>query len=288
MDVTSKGYLVIGTGDFPAVAKMMGLKGHNAKLPCQYCLIEGINKGSGNSMYFPLHFPHGRPLKSNTGVLARSTMNYNITEIMDSTSLLARTPENMLATFSQIHKMESSSRTSTVKLELFKKSTGINHQTILTKLPTMIPPDCFPLDVMHLIILNVFRQMFSHWNGNFFKTENSLDNSFKQQGYELTNATWVAIGRETENNKSCLPLSFGSPCRDINKFWKGFKAEEWQNWMLRLSVPLLTGFLPDQYLKPWSRFVSSVRVLLDVSSKTKEELDFIEKKIQSFYEHYER
>jgi hypothetical protein len=267
---------------------MMGMKSQNAKCPCRYCDVEGFSKKSGNStMYYPLHFPHGRSLKSGNGVPARSVMNYDIADIMDPTSPLGRTSEKMLATFSQINDMEINPNTSAAELELLKKSTGINGQTILTKLPTMIPPDCFPLDVMHLIILNVFRRMFTHWNRTFFKTENNLNNSSKQ-GYELSDATWAAIGKQTERNRSSLPLSFGSPSRDIFKYWRGFKAEEWRNWMLRLSIPLLIGNLPDKFLKPWSNFIAAVKILLDVSPKTKEELDNVEKNIKSFYEHYER
>lgn len=151
----------------------------------------------------------------------------------------------------------------------------------------MIPPDCFPLDVMHLIILNVFRRMFTHWNRTFFKSENTLNNIFVQD-YELSDTTWVAIGKQTEANRFSLPLSFGSPSRDIFKYWRGFKAEEWRNWMLRLSIPLLIGNLPDKFLKPWSKFIAAVKILLDVSPKTKEQLDKVEKNIKSFYEHYER
>jgi hypothetical protein len=152
----------------------------------------------------------------------------------------------------------------------------------------MITPQCFPLDVMHLIFLNVFRRMYSHWSGSFFKTGTNTGDDQPYQDYELPEATWINIGKEMESNQNSLPLSFGSYTRDIYKYWRGYKAEEWKNWMIRLSVPLLNGHLPQKYLKPWSKFISALKRLLDFSPITKEELDQIEMQFQEFYLHYEK
>jgi hypothetical protein len=99
---------------------------------------------------------------------------------MDSKSYLARTPNNMKDTFLKIKKMEANPNISIIEINNFKKSTGIHKETILIKLPSMIPSQCFPLDIMHLIILNIFQKMFTHWSRNFFKgNNNSNEEQFK-------------------------------------------------------------------------------------------------------------
>lgn len=236
-DVVSSGTLAFGTGDLPAVSAMLGIRGHTAKCHCRYCLIEGIPEfGKPRSaQYFPLQFPSGQQFAlynkegANIGT-ARSTKHYQINDIVNPTSWLARTPEKFKEAHDTIESMKSNPTISKSDLEKYQKKTGINGKTVLTLLPSMIPPQCFPLDTMHLIMLNIFWRMFLLWSGNFFKSQNGVA-SFTEE-YELSGAIWTKIGDETENHRSSLPLSFGSPCRDINKHWRGYKAEEWQNWML--------------------------------------------------------
>ena len=286
---------MFGTGDFPAISKLLGLKGHNAKCHCRYCLIEGISKGFGNgsAQYFPLQFPNHRPLYSNHGPgtlekKARSEMHYNVEDVMNPESHLARTFQNMKDSYLLLKQMKADSNISAAEVEYYSKSTGINGQTILTQLPTMIYPQCFPLDVMHLIFLNVFKRMYSHWSGSFFKTNIGIRDEQPKQDYEIPESTWINIGKEMESNRNSLPLSFGSYTRDIYKYWRGYKAEEWKNWMIRLSIPLLNGHLPQKYLKPWSKFINALKRLLDFTPKTQEDLDKIDMQFREFYLHYER
>jgi hypothetical protein len=58
--------------------------------------------------------------------------------------------------------------------------------------------------------------------------------------------------------------------------------------MIRLSIPLMNGYLPEKYLKPWSKFIFAVNKLLDFTAKTTNELNNIEIEFQNFYLHYER
>lgn len=293
-DVASSGTLAFGTGDIPAVSAMLGIRGHTAKLHCRYCLIEGIPESENprSAQYYPIHFPSGQQfaLFNRTGIqigTARSSKHYCIDDIVNPTSTLARTPESFQEAYHTIKTMKSNPTTSKTDLEIYKKKTGINGSTVFTILPSMIPPQCFPLDIMHLIILNIFRRMFLLWSGNFFRKSTDENKSFTAE-FELSGADWAKIGEETERNRSSLPLSFGFPCRDINKHWKGYKAEEWQNWMLRLSIPLLTDFLPQKYLKPWITFILALKKLMNYLPKTKKELDSIEQDFIKFYIHYEK
>lgn len=46
-------YLILAFGDMPAVAKLMRIKGHNGKLPCRACKIDGVRIPSGKTHYNP-------------------------------------------------------------------------------------------------------------------------------------------------------------------------------------------------------------------------------------------
>ena len=51
------------TRDLPAVKKVAGLKGHNGKLPCRFCLIEGIWCEAHRHNYYPLMVKDGGLVK---------------------------------------------------------------------------------------------------------------------------------------------------------------------------------------------------------------------------------
>jgi hypothetical protein len=201
---------------------------------------------------------------------------------MDPNGIYARKPELMQNTYDEITALSKLPGTTPAQLERLRKATGVNCAPIITTLPTIIPPRSFPLDFMHLIILNIFRRMFSHWSGGFPHPQPVTCD------YRISDATWKKIGAMTAANRQHMPLSFGSPYRDIYKHWKGFKAEEWKNWMLRLSIPLLQEHLPKEYFNPWKSFVSAVKKLSDSSPKTQADLDEIEKCFKAFYQHYEK
>ena len=55
-------YLIIFSGDLPAISKLLSLKSHGAYCPCRYCLIIGQqNHGSRSTQYYPVLTPPWRP-----------------------------------------------------------------------------------------------------------------------------------------------------------------------------------------------------------------------------------
>ena len=71
------------TGDLPAVKKVNGVKGHNGKLSCQFCLIEGVWVEDSRHVHYQSRFrtPDGR-----------------MEERFDPATLELRTVETTLAT----------------------------------------------------------------------------------------------------------------------------------------------------------------------------------------------
>jgi len=92
---------------------------------------------------------------------------------------------------------------------------------------------------MHLFFEGVTAAMYQHWSGQFFPTTKSeLNNNI----YFLKSNILEKIERHMSNNKQNMPSEFGRPPMNIKHF-KGFKAEEWMNWTILYSIPLLIPYM---------------------------------------------
>ena len=56
---TMRSHLVLATTDLPAIAKTMGISGHNSYSHCRFCTIQGIH--SSHHIYCPLRTPENWP-----------------------------------------------------------------------------------------------------------------------------------------------------------------------------------------------------------------------------------
>jgi len=92
---------------------------------------------------------------------------------------------------------------------------------------------------MHGLFENVAPAMLRHWNGTFFK-DGRVDR------YVLPAQSWAMIGQLLEKNLENMPADFGRPPIDIHKYSAGFKAEDWSNWVVFYSLPLLHNHLPSR------------------------------------------
>ncbi|KAI8830038.1 hypothetical protein BC829DRAFT_366650 [Chytridium lagenaria] len=91
-----------------------------------------------------------------------------------------------------------------------------------------------------------------------------------------------------ESGQASYPASFGRSPRNISKHFDGFKAAEFSNWVTVLSVPLLTGKLPEKYLAAWARFAEILKICHEAQSFTKEMISEIRVRCEEFYLHYEK
>jgi len=89
---------------------------------------------------------------------------------------------------------------------------------------------------MHSLFENVAPAMLRHWNGTFFKDR--LDDR-----YILSAQSWAVISQLIEQNVGNMPADFGRPPIDIHKYSAGLKAEDWSNWVVFYSLPLLHNHL---------------------------------------------
>jgi hypothetical protein len=82
--------------------------------------------------------------------------------------------------------------------------------------------------------------MFRHWTGTLLK----LDDDFN-----ISNDNWKQIGSIIEKNRKNMPYKFGRPLVDILRYSNAFKAEEWTNWVILYSIPLLSENLDKKLVK---------------------------------------
>jgi hypothetical protein len=93
---------------------------------------------------------------------------------------------------------------------------------------------------MHLFFEGITPAMYRHWCGQFFPaTKTELNNN---NIYFLKANILEKMGRHMSNNIQNMPSEFGRPPMNI-KYFKGFKAEEWMNWTILYSIPLLIPYM---------------------------------------------
>ncbi|CAG8643935.1 7921_t:CDS:2 [Ambispora gerdemannii] len=84
--------------------------------------------------------------------------------------------------------------------------------------------------------------MYKHWSGTFFsKTHQDLNTD---PCYYLKNSIWKTVSLELFKNSKKMPRDFGRVPVAIHHH-KGYKAEEWMNWTILYSIPLLKNYLPS-------------------------------------------
>ncbi|GBC00575.1 hypothetical protein RclHR1_00390029 [Rhizophagus clarus] len=247
--------VVSWSGDTPALAKLMYTIGHNSYKGCRYCEIHGVYH---NHVYFPT-----TPPKKSKGI------KY----------IPANLPKKTHITYLQKIRHLSTAQNSTQRKKL-ESETGITGKSILFELKSTQFPDSFTLDIMHLLYENIPSYMFKHWPNSFYNNK-----SFNDE-YILPKNTWTLISKQMEMSKKTMLSNFGRSPRNIAAHHEGFKAEEWANWIVLYSIPLLKNHLSRQIIKGWKYFVDAVRLCQKFTIK-KNDLMEIQQLILAFYKHYE-
>jgi len=118
---------------------------------------------------------------------------------------------------------------------------GIKGASILFELSSIKFPRSFPIDIMHLFFENIAPQMFKLWTSRFFK-----DDNLNATPFSIPKSSWEEIGIQMQTNKKNMPIEFGRSPRNILKYFAGYKAEEWANWITLYSVPLIKSYLSSK------------------------------------------
>jgi hypothetical protein len=132
-------------GDIPAVTKFLDFIGHNGRLPCRFCKIVAI-QGNSTHLYCPLH-RQGAPS-------------------IDPLNLPLRTHDECVRLGMEVLQAPSDNARSNLATE-----TGIKGVSLLAQLSSVSIPASFPIDIMHMIFLNLIPQMALLWTGKFHELD---------------------------------------------------------------------------------------------------------------------
>jgi hypothetical protein len=227
-------HLIAVFGNIPAVTKILKFIGHNSCFPCCFCLIPtvpGVTSKGGTHRYCPLHQPDG--FQTNPLNLVLQNHKDCLKVGLDALQALNDTTRNKMAS-----------------------KTGIKGVSLLTRVPSISVPSSFPIDLMHMIWLNLVPQLVEMWTGKF----NQLDDGL--ESYQLSKSIWNAIGNACKESGPMIPSSFGCKVPHLKKTGE-FIAETWNNFTMLLAPNLLRQRFADQrYYQHFVRLVSLLHLII--------------------------
>ena len=220
-------YLILGFGDFPAISKLIRMKGHNGLHPCRFCEIIGVRVEGGKVYYVPLYRPEGSVDPENLPMRSHDKF------IKQGAAVLAA-PTNAAA-------------------EQLAKESGIKGVPLFASLNTLDFPFSFPLDFMHLIFENLIPNLVWHYTGTFKDLDKGAED------YELSKEAWSEICQAGSASGDTIPSSFGSRMPNIETERSSVTAEAWGFWCMYLAPILLRNrFSHRRY---YDHFIKLIRLV---------------------------
>ena len=229
---TLHAYLMLISADGLASADAIGMKKPgNSYRPCHQCSIMAT-LGLNRTYYIP-HSPN-----------------------MDLHNLSPR--QNLRKVFSLWEALADPKRKKEMSQEL-----GLVKSSILMELPTLHFPRSFPLDLMHCVLQNIMPELFRLWGGKRSREDKKARSNEREyrkrlqrdfgntielpaqpdltpQPYELSDKKWQEIGKWQTASRRTIPTNLGQAPRPIDKNYGGYKAMEWQEFLVRDGPALLS------------------------------------------------
>ncbi len=129
---------------------------------------------------------------------------------------------------------------------------GIKGKSVLSDILDLVK--CVPIDYMHCVLEGVTKWLINRW----FTSTNHRSPFY--------------IGRHIKNIdidiiRQCPPHDFSRSPRNLSKYLKHWKANEFKYWLLYYSLPLLVKYLPPLYFHHYALLVCSIHILLQTKLK---------------------
>ena len=244
--IKSYPFLLMATADGPAMAQLSGFVGHHGKIGCRlYCGTVGRHK-PGGSQYYPAL---SKPTDSNFE--GSNHTSICVTDVQKPSS--EKYERNLALVLTS---------TSERQYRINRLSTGISRPSIFLGLQDtkMLPiPHVFPLDVMHLVSLNLSDLILGLWRGQIDR--DPQDNNIWYWA-TLKDRNWEAHGKMVADTKQYLPSSFDRPPRNpAEKINSGYKAFEFLNYVFGVGPGLFIYFIPQAYFQNYCKLVRATRLL---------------------------
>ncbi|KAF8751639.1 hypothetical protein RHS01_08282 [Rhizoctonia solani] len=159
--------------------------------------IQGATAGGGTHLYCPLHRKEE--------------------PFFDPMKLPARTHQECIEQGLTVLQAQTSNAQSKLAT-----ATGVKGVSSLARLPSISIPASFPINIMHMIFINIIPQLIDIWTGNF----NNMDEG--KGTYHINPILFKRIGEIVANSGSTIPTSYGCRVPDISAPSHGSAtAEAW-------------------------------------------------------------
>ena len=246
--IDSRIILALSTADAVGITELDGRVGHHGARGCRLgCQMKGRHKPH-TGHYYAVHL---RPNE------------YTVHDCNhDDIDIRKLNPPSSVDYQQDLLKVVSSLDQS--HYEKNRKETGISKPTILSGLVNdlMVPvPRCFPLDLMHLILINLGELLIPLWRGTM-KCD-VTDHLSSWDWATLTGDAWRAHGKVVADATPFFPSSFHRPPRNpAEKLSSGYKATEYFHYLFGLGPGIFRAILPSKYWKNFCKLVRGVRILM--------------------------
>jgi len=144
--------------------------------------------------------------------------------------------------------------------EKTQKETQISKPTILSGLVVnlMVPvPCCFPLDLMHLIFINLGELLIPLWQGTM-KCD-VTDSISSWDWATMTGDAWEVHRKVVADATPFFPSLFHRPPHNpAEKISSGYKATEYFHYLFGLGPGHFHAILPSRYWKHFCKLVRGV------------------------------
>jgi hypothetical protein len=259
-----RAYVIIGHGDLVAIAKMLGIKGHNGYSPCRSCKTKGVRDITemGKTYYIPLRTP----------AIPHQTRPH-----ADPRNLARRRHSDFHQVLQQIEAAVSEGAKKQIAIYH-----GIREAPAITRVKSINYARSIAWDWMHLFCENVFPNMFRLWSNRFGGLKNG------NFDYVIPNETWQVIGLETAEAVKNIPAAFVRVLGNIAVDRSNFTAESWAFWFIYVAPIVLKNRFPHKkYYKHMCALANIAKMSLKYEI-TYEEIDELEEQIVSWVEKYEK
>ena len=236
------------TADGPAMAMISGMVGHSGKFGCHlYCGLPGHRRERDGHYYPVMLKPDAYTI---TGCDHDDVTFSDLKRFQHDIS--ARYHNNIRRLLEAVNLTQFKDR---------RLDTGLCKQTLLSGLRNCLEiPNIFPLDIMHLINLNDPDLLLGLWRGTI--KVYPPDNMELWNWRVLVGDIWQAHGRTVALATPFIPSSFGrAPRNPAEKINSGYKAWEFQLYLMGLGPALFRHILAKEYWLNYCKYVSGVRIL---------------------------
>jgi hypothetical protein len=266
---------LLDLADAIALAELDGRVGHHGAQGCRLgCDMKGRHKPSSGHY----HAVHLRP----NGVNA-DDCNHDDFNFRNAFGVQRESTQNYQEKVAKIIGSHDQN-----DYERNRKLTGISKPSIISGLNpqfTLPVPQCFTVDLMHLLCINLGELLISLWRGSL-KCEIS-DDKLTWDWAKLIGDTWQEHGKLVAAATVYFPSSFHrAPRNPAEKISSGYKATEYFLYVFGLGPAFFRLTLPGKYWKNFCKLVHGVRIIIQ-RRITKSQLREAHSYLVQFVEEYE-